>query len=92
MFYNTTAPFAPYEIANNFHNSIFKNFTKNKNAYIKMNLYPLKMTWKILSYVSAISASLLIIFISLGFTFFPVSIISFLIRERENNFKHLQLF
>ena len=47
------------------------------------------MTWKILSYVSAITASLFIIFISLGFTFFPVSIVSFLIKERENNFKHL---
>ena len=54
-----------------------------------MNLYPLKMTWKILSYVSAITAGLFVIFISLGFTFIPVSIVSFLIKERENSFKHL---
>lgn len=73
---------------NLFNNNILKQFSNKPEPYIKMGLHPLIQTSKIRSYEKAVGGLLLVLFLSLGFAFFPASLITTLVKERQNDSKH----
>lgn len=91
MFFNTTAPFAPYIAVNAMNNAIFKLLSKNSNASIKMTLNPLLPTKGVKSIEDTIDGFIVVMLLALGFSFIPSSMILFIIKERENNAKHQQI-
>lgn len=88
MYYNTTAPYSPFVGINLFNNNLLKKFSQNPGSYIKMALHPLIQTAKIKIYEKAAGGLLLVLFLSLGYAFIPASLITSLVKERQNNSKH----
>jgi ATP-binding cassette subfamily A (ABC1) protein 3 len=91
VFFNTTAPFAPYIAVNAMNNAILKLLSRNPNASIKMNLNPLLPTKGVKSIEDTIDGFIVVMLLALGFSFIPSSMILFIIKERENNAKHQQI-
>lgn len=82
VFYNTTAPFAPFSAVNFFSNSVLKKATGKPNAYIKSTLNPFIYTAKIASYEKAAGGMVMAIFVSLGYLFITANWIVTYVRER----------
>ena len=91
MFFNTTAPLAPYIAVNAMNNAILKLISRNSNASIKLTLNPLLPTKGVKSVEDTIDGFIIVMLLALAFSFIPSSLILFIIKERENNAKHQQI-
>lgn len=91
VYFNTTAPFGPFVGINLFNNNLLKRLSNNPDSYIKMGLHPLIQTAKIQIYEKAVGGLLLVLFLSLGYAFIPASLITSLVKERQNDSKHQQI-
>ncbi len=87
--YNITAPFAPYTATNMMNNAILKTYSKNPDSKIKMRFEPLLSNNYNQMFNEIILGNMIVLIWTLAFTFIPSRMIVFIIKERENNSKHL---
>ena len=91
VFYNITAPFAPYVGINSMNNALLRYYSGDDSAYIKMNLDPMPLTSNVRHFEDTVDGFISVMLIGLAFSFIPASLIVFIIKERELNAKHQQL-
>ena len=76
-------------------NYLYKNFiryaTKNKDLDVEIINEPLPYTKKEIKDKQRRNEAMILFFISLSFTLIPSNFITIIIKERENNSKHLQI-
>ena len=76
-------------------NYLYKNFlryaTKNKELDVEIINEPLPYTKKEINDKQRRNEAMILFFISLSFTLIPSNFITIIIKERENNSKHLQI-
>ena len=81
------APIYPNYLLNNF----VRYATKNKNLEIEIINEPLPLYKKEISYEVDIKEIMVLFFTSLAFSLIPSNFITIIIKEKENNSKHLQI-
>ena len=91
MFYNITAPYAPFIGVNSINNGLLRHYTKNEDAYINITFEGLKVTEGEKSIEGTIDGFVSVFLIGLAFAFLPASLIAYVVRERELNAKHQQM-
>ena len=91
VFFNSTAPFAGLLGMNVVNSALLRLLTNQTNAKIETTLDPLPSTKKIEQMESSGDGFVIVLFISLAFTFMATSIVAVLVREREKDSKHQQL-
>ncbi|EAS03352.2 ABC transporter family protein (macronuclear) [Tetrahymena thermophila SB210] len=78
-------------ISINLLNNAIINQITGKQITIKVTNQPLKLTSKIKQYIGLIQGFTIALFFSIGISFIPASIISFIVRERTEHIKHQQV-
>lgn len=78
---------APYFV-NRMNTALIKEFSNNDNLNIQLTIHPLPLTARIKTFVQTTSGLIAAFMFSIGLSFIPASIITFIVKERGDNVKH----
>lgn len=68
--------------------AILRNVTNNSNAKLQITIQPFPNTQNIKNLQNTVTGFLAAFVFSIGMSFIPASIISYIVKEREINIKH----
>jgi ATP-binding cassette subfamily A (ABC1) protein 3 len=88
---NWTSAHAAPTFVNTVYDTLIKNVVGNDDVSIKVTMHPMPATQNQSQFNAVINTMLCVFMILLGFPFIPSSFILFVVREKENKAKHIQL-
>lgn len=88
LFANTSSYSAAPYFLNKMNSAILKVATGNNQAKIEMKISPFALTYEEVNRLSSLSGTMIVLYISMGISFIPALITSFLAMEKETNIKH----